>query len=45
MRKVLQKNWKTLVAEKKNNKLDWASRVNGDTLILCYIEDVKVKII
>jgi len=34
-------NWNTLVEEKSRDVLEWASCVNGNKLILCYLSDVK----
>ncbi|XP_014785500.1 prolyl endopeptidase [Octopus bimaculoides] len=38
------KNWKTLVEEDKNAVLEWASCVNHNKLVLCYLKDVKNKL-
>lgn len=38
----LQENWVTLVQEDADAVLEWASCVNKDKLILCYLRDVKV---
>ena len=38
-------DWIELVPEHSHNVLDWAYVVDKDKLILCYIEDVKVKIL
>lgn len=36
-----QENWSTLIKEHETDVLDWATCVNEDKLILCYIHDVK----
>lgn len=42
IRNPKKENWKILVPENPNAKLDWASVVAGNKLVLCYMEDVKV---
>ncbi|XP_014662098.1 PREDICTED: prolyl endopeptidase-like [Priapulus caudatus] len=34
-------NWVDLIPEHSNDVLEWATCVNGNVLVLCYIEDVK----
>ncbi|XP_075238245.1 prolyl endopeptidase [Lycorma delicatula] len=36
-----KENWKTVIPEHEFDVLDWASAVDGDKLVLCYIHDVK----
>ena len=36
-----EKNWTVLVEEHKTNVLEWATCVDQDKLIVCYMEDVK----
>ena len=38
----LKENWTTLIAEDSKDVLEWASCVNNDILVLCYLHDVKV---
>lgn len=44
MKNPSKDNWKTLIAENPNHKLDWVAPVAGDKLIVAYLEDVKVLI-
>jgi len=37
-------NWKTLVDEHEKDVLEWSAAVNNDTLVLCYLHDVKNKL-
>jgi prolyl oligopeptidase len=39
---MLQENWSTLVEEHEKNVLEWSAVVNGNKLVLCYLQDVKV---
>ncbi|XP_046839248.1 prolyl endopeptidase-like isoform X2 [Xenia sp. Carnegie-2017] len=36
-----EENWMTLVPENSKDVLEWASCVNNDVLVLCYLHDVK----
>lgn len=36
-------SWEVLVPEHPRNALEWAEVVDNDKLILCYLEDVKVR--
>ena len=38
-----QEHWLPLVAEHEKDVLEWTACVNGDRLILCYLQDVKVR--
>ena len=37
-----QEHWLPLVAEHEKDVLKWTACVNGDRLVLCYLQDVKV---
>ena len=41
----LKENWTTLIAEDSKDVLEWASCVNNDILVLCYLHDVKVSLV
>lgn len=34
--------WKTLIEEHPSDVLDWASPINNNQLVVCYIHEVKV---
>ena len=36
-----QEHWLPLVAEQEKNVLEWTACVNGNRLVLCYLQDVK----
>jgi hypothetical protein len=35
-------DWEVVIEEDPKRKLEWVSPVDGDKLLVCYIEDVKV---
>lgn len=37
-----EENWTVLLPEHSQNVLDWASPVDNDKFVACYIQDVKV---
>lgn len=40
-----ESKWRHLIFEHPTHVLDWAAPINGDKLMVCYIQDVKVCIL
>ena len=38
---LMQDHWLPLVAEQEKDVLEWTACVNGNRLVLCYMQDVK----